>query len=66
MSFGQRERPWFVAALAKVSRTLQLRNWIQVRSLLVRFYYMDRVFQESFRKIWNEVELLVGGLSDWF
>ncbi|KIW59767.1 hypothetical protein PV05_00034 [Exophiala xenobiotica] len=66
MSYGQRERPWFVAALARVAQTLQSRDWLQVRALLVSFYYSDRVFQESFRKIWEEVELLSTILSKWF
>lgn len=59
LTFGERERPWFVAYLAKTSRQLRLRNWMQVRSILVRFYYVDGVFQDSFRKIWEEVELLM-------
>lgn len=58
MSFGQRERPWFVVALARVVTTLELRDWMHVRGLLIRFYYSDRVFQESFRKIWEEVGIL--------
>ncbi len=66
MTSGQGERPFFLAALAKVSQSLHLQNWIQVRGLLVRFYYMDRVFQESFRTIWGEVELLSTSLSTWF
>ena len=58
MSFGQRERPWFVVALARVVPTLKLHDWIQVRNLLTRFYYSDRVFQESFRNIWEEAAML--------
>jgi len=66
LTFGQRERPWFVIGLARVIQTLKLRSWIQVRSILVRFYYVDRVFQDSFRRIWEEVELLSASLSSWF
>lgn len=58
MSFGQRERPWFVTALARVSQNLPRRDWFQVRKELVQFYYLDRVCQESFRKIWDEVEVV--------
>ena len=66
LTFAQRERPWFVTALARVSQSLQLQTWIQTRAILVRFYYVDRVFQESFRKIWEEVELVRNSLSSWF
>lgn len=66
LTFGQRERPWFVTALARVSQSLQLQTWIQTRAILVRFYYVDRVFQDSFRKIWEEVELVRNSLSSWF
>jgi hypothetical protein len=74
---------------------LRLVNWMQVRIILVRFYYDDRVvrissisartqprvldvvvsplpelttaqFQDSFRKIWGEVELLVSSLPHLF
>lgn len=65
LTLGQRERPWFVAQATRVSRHLHLRNWMQVRSLLVRFYYVDRVFQESFRNIWEEVLLLAESLAGW-
>jgi hypothetical protein len=58
MSFGQRERPWFVIVIARVVGGLGLRDWMQVRGLLTSFYYSDRVFQESFRNIWEEVGIL--------
>ncbi|KIW21627.1 hypothetical protein PV08_02207 [Exophiala spinifera] len=66
MSYGERERPWFVAALVRVTQTLQPRDWLRVRSWLVRFYYSDRVFQDSFRRIWEEVETLSTILPRWF
>lgn len=58
MCFGQRERPWFVTALARVGQNLPRRDWFQVRGELVQFYYLDRVCQESFKKIWDEVEVV--------
>jgi hypothetical protein len=65
LTFGQRERPWFVAQATRVSKYLRLKNWMQVRSLLVRFYHVDRVFQESFRNIWEEILLLAESLMGW-
>jgi hypothetical protein len=63
LSFGQRERPWFVAVLTKAASCLRLRTWMQARAVLVRFYYIDRVFQNSFRRIWDEVEILGDSLA---
>lgn len=64
MSCGQRERPWFVTALARVAQKGRFRDWLQVRAVLVRFYYADRVFQNEFRKIWDEADLLVSLLLE--
>jgi hypothetical protein len=59
MSAGQRERPWFVMTLARAGKRLGPgRGWLQVRALLVRFYYVDRVFQDEFCRIWDEAQLL--------
>jgi hypothetical protein len=63
LSSGQRERPWFVAVLTKVASSLRMRTWMQVRTVLVRFYYVDRVFQDSFRRIWEEVEILFNSFA---
>ena len=65
LTHGQRERPWFLVQLTRVSQHLRLRSWMQVRGLLVRFYYVDRVFQESFRAIWEEMSLLAESLAGW-
>ena len=58
MSFGQAERPWFVNLLARVSSYLRLYEWEPIRAVLVQYYYMDRVFQNSFRKILEEVKIV--------
>lgn len=64
MSAGQRERPWFVMTLARAAQKLQAPNWMQVRAILTRFYYVDRVFQEEYRQIWEEAEMLSNLLPD--
>lgn len=58
MSLGERERPWFVNMLAMVAQTVQVQEWFQVRALLARFYYVDRVFQDPLRRVWDEVEIV--------
>jgi hypothetical protein len=64
MSSGQRERPWFVMALARATQRLTSPSWIQIRAILIRFYYSDRVLQDEFRQIWEEADLLRNLLPD--
>lgn len=68
LTAGQRERPWFITALARVALLLSVpnRDWMRVRAVLVGFYYVDRVFQESWRRVWEEVDLLASVLPGWF
>lgn len=63
ISAGQRERPWFVMNLAKVSRVLKLQEWTQVRGLLLKFYYLDRIYAKGMRDIWEEASLLAESLD---
>ncbi len=58
ISAGQRERPWFVMNVAKVSKVLKLQEWSEVRGLLLRFYYLDRIYGKGMRDIWEEASLL--------
>lgn len=58
LSFGQLERPWFVNLLARVASFLRLHDWVLVRDILLKFYYVDRVFQDSFQRIWEEVKVI--------
>lgn len=65
MSSGQVERSWFIAAMSKV-RSLKMKNdkgWFAARRILIGCYYSDRVFMESLKKVWKEVETLAGLLS---
>lgn len=59
ISSGQKERPWFILQLAKGTQILRLQEWEDLRCLLMQFFYLDRVYQESLRMIWDEVQLLV-------
>ena len=65
MSLGERERVWFVNMLAMVAPTFQVREWFQVRAVLARFYYVDRVFQDPLRRVWDEVELVTSTQAKW-
>ncbi|ETI20302.1 hypothetical protein G647_08336 [Cladophialophora carrionii CBS 160.54] len=63
ISAGQRERPWFVLNLAKVSKVLRLRGWDELREMLLKFYYLDRIYAKGMRDIWDEASLLAEGLD---
>jgi hypothetical protein len=63
ISAGQRERPWFAMNLAKGARLLKLDNWADVRTILLRYFYIDRVYQKSFEEVWQEARMLVEMLA---
>jgi hypothetical protein len=63
ISAGQRERPWFAMNLAKGARLLKLDNWADVRAVLLRYFYIDRVYQKSFEEVWQEARMLVEMLA---
>ena len=58
ISLGQRQRPWFVMQIARGAQILKIREWEDVRALLQRFFYLDRVYLTSYQNIWEEVLLL--------
>lgn len=59
ISIGQRQRPWFVMQIARGAQILNIGEWHNVRALLQRFFYLDRVYLTSYQNIWEEVQLLV-------
>ncbi|KAH0848923.1 hypothetical protein FOPE_03018 [Fonsecaea pedrosoi] len=63
ISAGQRERPWFVLNLARVSRVLHLQSWEDVRQVLLKFFYLDRIYAEGMRQSWEEAALLAETLE---
>lgn len=63
ISAGQRERPWFVLILARVSRVLDLRDWNAVRGILTRFFYLDRIYGTEMEASWDEASLLAETLD---
>lgn len=63
ISAGQRERPWFVLNLARLSRVLKFKEWVDVRALLSRFFYLDRVYAKEMQNSWDEATLLAETLE---
>ena len=63
ISAGQRERPWFVMNLAKVSKVLEIQEWSQVRRLLLKYFYLGRVYLKGMQDSWEEASLLAESLD---
>jgi hypothetical protein len=59
ISAGQRERPWFAMNLARGARSLKLDNWADVRTMLLRYFYIDHIYQRSFEEAWQEARMLM-------
>jgi hypothetical protein len=59
ISAGQRERPWFVINLARGATLLELVEWAETRTLLLRFIYLDRIYEKSFEEVWQEARMLM-------
>ena len=57
---GQRERPWFILHLSRVAQIWGLKEWDAVRRVLLRFYYIDRVYATGMREAWTEAMMLTG------
>ncbi|KIW58095.1 hypothetical protein PV05_02645 [Exophiala xenobiotica] len=63
ISAGQRERPWFVLNLAKVTRVLRLQDWADVRAVLLKYFYLDRIYAKGMEASWEEASLLAETLE---
>ena len=52
------KQEWFLFELAKGVRNRVVWEWKTVREILLGFFYVDRVYQEKFRAICEEVRVL--------
>lgn len=53
------ERAYFVSELATAARVHGVGSWNEARSILMGFFYVDRVHLPMLRQIWEEVQLQV-------
>lgn len=51
------ERTYFVSQLAMACRLHGVTSWQETRSILLGFFYVDRVHLPMLRQIWQEVQL---------
>ncbi len=62
ISVGQREHSWFIAYLVRAARVMGLRQSTDIKPLLVRFFYIDRVYGKKLEDIWEEVKMLIDAI----
>lgn len=53
------ERAYFVSELATAARLHGVGSWHEARSILLGFFYADRVHLPMLRQIWQEVQVQV-------
>jgi hypothetical protein len=53
-SYGQSERPWFVAQLARGIAVLDLHSREEMRAVLAKFFYVELYFGKSLDGFWEE------------
>ncbi|KAJ5307630.1 hypothetical protein N7476_008286 [Penicillium atrosanguineum] len=53
------ERAYFVSELATAARLHGVNSWQEARSILLGFFYADRVHLPMLRQVWQEVQLQV-------
>jgi hypothetical protein len=55
ISVHPKERLWYLYRLAPLPARLSLHNWQEARQMLTGCFYVDRLHEDSFIQIWNEV-----------
>ncbi|KAJ5492786.1 hypothetical protein N7539_001532 [Penicillium diatomitis] len=50
------ERAYFVEELAKAAKLYNVHTWQECRTILLGFFYVDRVLLVILRQVWHEVE----------
>ena len=51
---GQPESRWFVMNIASGLRNIQINWWAEMETILLRFFYLERIHQNAFEQIWND------------
>lgn len=59
ISVGQREHTWFIIHLARAAQLVGLKQAPDLKSVLVRFYYIDRIYHNKLEDIWEEAETMM-------
>lgn len=51
-------RQWLVVVLDRLCQTLRVRNWSDMRSILMTFLWYGKVADDAGRRLWDEIESL--------
>ena len=62
ISAGQREHSWFMMYLARSARQRGLKCSNELKAVLQRFFYIDRIYRKGVEDIWDEVSILMDAL----
>jgi hypothetical protein len=62
ISAGQKEHSWFMMYLARSARQLGLKSSKELKAVLQRFFYIDRIYRKGLEGIWNEANILMDAL----
>lgn len=59
---GIKDRAWFVARLAKTIMEFQICSWEDAKSSLTKFFWVDRIHENSCRDLWDDALVTVAVL----
>ena len=59
VSYGQEEWAWLIAHIAMAVRLLGLESQDKLREVLVGFYYLSTLFDETLDKVWRDVDIVL-------
>ncbi|TVY52381.1 Sterol uptake control protein 2 [Lachnellula cervina] len=58
------ERSWFVGYLAEMTDEMEIRNWNQMKSMVSRIIWHERLCTPPYTKLWGEIEQKLTELGD--
>jgi len=62
ISAGQREHSWFMTYIARSARQRGLTSSKELKAVLQRFFYINRIYCKGVEDIWDEVSVLMNAL----
>jgi hypothetical protein len=60
-SKGSDTQKWFIEQIAATSESLDMWRWGEARAILMRYFYLDRIYGPDFREIWDQALRIAAG-----
>jgi hypothetical protein len=57
VALGELVKPWFVSVLGMVCTQLKIQSWHDIKYILVKYLWCDRIWEERCRNLWSEVQV---------